>query len=181
MLTQKLALEALLSLEEIKYTLSSNCRFHRYGNRSVRLLSNLLRGQNLPTIIKRSRGENGIPTVKGSEIYTNLYTPSLTDVRARDAFWENIALPLMSSQQTDSLIKPISVKEVWAAIKQLKSNKALGPDGLTNESCSETLYYYTLDHPLSPLFTWSAKKNTSNLLWTTKSVPQYLKGSGYIF
>lgn len=39
----------------------------------------------------------------------------------------------MSSDQANSLIKPISIEEVRTAIKQLKSNKAPGPDGLTNE------------------------------------------------
>lgn len=39
----------------------------------------------------------------------------------------------MSTVQADSLIKPVSLEEVKNAIKQLKSNKAPGPDGLTIE------------------------------------------------
>lgn len=39
----------------------------------------------------------------------------------------------MSTVQADSLIKPVSLEEVKNAIKQLKSNKAPGPDRLTIE------------------------------------------------
>lgn len=96
--------------------------------------------------IKMMRGENGIPTVIGSEIssilhsfYTKLYAPSSTDVKERDAFWENIVLPQMFSAQADSLIKPIISRGSQKCYKAIENSTVLGPDGLTNEFYNKIL------------------------------------------
>lgn len=54
-LSHKAAFEALLTQMELKYTFLASSKFHRFGNRSGKLLSNLLKGQHPPTIIKRMR------------------------------------------------------------------------------------------------------------------------------
>lgn len=102
----ELAFDALLSQEESKHTFSLG---YRFGNHS----GNLLRGQHPPTTLH--------------SFYAKVYAASTTDVREREAFWDNVVLPQMSSAQADSRSKPISVEEVQQAIK------VLGPDGLTNE------------------------------------------------
>lgn len=129
-----------MSQIESKYTFTSNSAFHRYGNRSGRLLSRLLKGQHPTTIIKQLRNANGSTTNKGKEIsfilhsfYTTLYASNPANVQAKNSFWEKISLPQMSDSQAASLINPISIDKVRTAIKQSKSNKAPGPDGLTNE------------------------------------------------
>lgn len=121
-------------------THASRSRFQRYGNRSGRLLSNLLKGQHPPMVIKRLRGIDGVPTAIGNEIstilhsfYTKLYTQAPIDKAAKANFLKNIILPQMSLEQVASLVRPITVEEVRLAIKQLENNKASGPDGLSND------------------------------------------------
>lgn len=139
-LSQKSAFDALLTQIESKYTFISRSKFHRHGNRSGRLLSNLLKGQHPPTIIKRLRRSDGLPTAVGGEIssilhsfYTELYSWAHIGENAKKGFWKDVVLPQMSPEQATSLVCPITAEEVKLAIKQLKNNKATGPDGLSNE------------------------------------------------
>lgn len=79
-------------------------------------------------------------TAVGSEIstilhsfYTNLYSQAPSDEDIKREFWQEITLPQITVEQATGLTRPITAEEVQLAIKQLKPNKAPGPDGLTNE------------------------------------------------
>lgn len=79
--SHRVVCDALLAQMELKYTFLARSKIHRFGNRSGKLLSSLLKGQHSPTIIKCLRGAVGVPTVKGGEIvailhsfYTKLYS-----------------------------------------------------------------------------------------------------------
>lgn len=70
---------------ESKFTLLARSKFHRFGNRTGKLLPCLLEGQHTPTIIKCMRGD-GVPTTKGGEIaailhsfYAKFYSQSQSD------------------------------------------------------------------------------------------------------
>lgn len=63
--------------------------------------------------------------------YSKLYNKALVDEDLRASFWEKIRLPQVSPEQAELLIN--TAEEVRLAIKQLKTNKAPGSDGLTNE------------------------------------------------
>lgn len=139
-LSQKLAFDTLLSQIESKFTFIGRSKFHRHGNRSGKLLSALLKGQNPPTIIKRLRRPDGTAATGGKEIseilhafYTKLYGHTQIDQSSKLDFWNRVTLPQVSPEWAATLIKPISVEEVRVAIKKLKCNKAPGPDGLSNE------------------------------------------------
>lgn len=138
--SSKMAFEAILTQMEAKHTFLARARFHRLGNRSGKLLSRLLKGQRPPTIIKGLRDVDGVLMKDGKSMsnvlhkfYDELYSCAQSDEGARAKFWERISLPQMSSAQADSLMSPITAEELRKAIKQLKSEKAPGPDGLSNE------------------------------------------------
>lgn len=139
-ISHKEAFMALLSQMEAKHTFSARSTFHRFGNRSGKLLSRLLKGQHPPTIIKCLRNAGGAPTTKGTEMsailqafYEKLYKCAQSDEVARVQFWEKVTLPQMTSTQAASLMAPITPDEIRKAIKHLKTNKSPGPDGLSNE------------------------------------------------
>lgn len=73
-LSHKAAFDALLTQIESKYTFLAISKFHIFGNQSGKLLSNLLKGQHPPTIIKCLRGADGKPTAKGDEISAILHS-----------------------------------------------------------------------------------------------------------
>lgn len=139
-LSSKVAFEALLTQMEAKYTFLARYRFHRFGNRSGKLLSRLLKGQRPPTIIKGLRDADGVLTTDGKgmsdilhKFYDKLYGCATADETARMRFWEKVSLPQMSLSQADSLMHPIGADEVRKAINNLKPEKTPGPDGLSND------------------------------------------------
>lgn len=138
---KKAAFDAILTHMEAKYTFAAKARFQRYGNRSGKLLSSLLRGHHPPpTIITRLKDSSSNSVTSGNAIsqilhtfYKDLYARPSADEDARRSFWDKISMPSITADQATSLIKPITSDEVESTIKKLKNNKAPGPDGLSTD------------------------------------------------
>lgn len=125
---------------ESKYTFAARARFQRYGNRSGKLLSNLLKGHHPPTIITRLKTSLGTSVTSGHDIsqvlqafYGDLYARANADDNARCRFWDKVQVPVLTQDQADTLTAPITIEEISLAIKKLKHNKAPGPDGLSTD------------------------------------------------
>lgn len=139
-LALKTNFDALLTQMESKHTFNTRANFHQLGNRPGKILSRLLKGQHPPTVIKRIYRSDGTLVAKGDDIskvlqafYADLYKRAPSDAEASKGFWERITLPRLSDTQAASLVSPITSEEISLAIKQLKNNKAPGPDGLSND------------------------------------------------
>lgn len=66
---------------------------------------------------------------------------------AISAFLSQYGIPPISTDDSKTLDCPITVEETKAALKQLKTGKSPGPDGLTAG------YYKTFQDILAPQFT----------------------------
>lgn len=80
-----------------------------------------------------------------STYYEALYdSPEATDKAIQiERFLENINLPSLNDTQSEALVKPISIKEIEGAIKNLKNNKSPGVDvkGVNVSKMKLSLYY----------------------------------------
>ena len=50
-----------------------------------------------------------------------------------DKFLEKYNLPKLNQEETENLNRPITSTEIKTVIKNLPTNKSLGPDGFTGE------------------------------------------------
>ena len=83
---------------------------------------------------------NGEITTDNTEIqrvirdyYQQLYANKMGNLEEMDEFLEKYNLPKLDQEGTENLNRPITSTEIETVIKNLPTNKNLGPDGFTGE------------------------------------------------
>lgn len=147
-------IDDIFTLETQKKYIFLKQRNYEAGGKSAKLLAYRLWKQQMENTIYKIKNpktkivENTIEKILESfemfysELYSQLLAPDEIQI---DSFLSSLILPTLSSSQSESLIQPISVKELTLAISKLKAGKSPGSEGFTLE------WYKTLKPQLSPL------------------------------
>lgn len=116
-----------------------------HGNKSSKLLANLLKRNKEKCTIASVKTHNDIITQDPQEInntfrefYQRLYSsqinPSDSDI---EKFLNTIDLPKLTDEQTQHLEAPLSIEELHQGLQQMPDGKAPGPDGYPAEFYKE--------------------------------------------
>ena len=68
-----------------------------------------------------------------SEYYKKLYANKMGNLEEMDKFLERYNLPRLNQEEIENMNRPTTSNEIETVIKNLPTNKSLGPDGLTGE------------------------------------------------
>ena len=79
------------------------------------------------------------------DYYEILYTKILDNLQEMDKFLETYNLPRLNHEETENLNRMITSKEIESVIKNLPTNKSLGPD------CFNGIFYQTFKGELIPI------------------------------
>ena len=92
------------------------------------------------TQLDKIMNENGIITTNPSEIqaiireyYEKLYANKLDNLEKMDKSLSTHTLPKLKKEEIENLNRPITSEEIESVIKNLPTNKSLGPDGFPGE------------------------------------------------
>ena len=104
------------------------------------------------TQINRIRNEKGEVTTDTAEIqrimrdyYKQVYVKKMDNLEELDKFLEKHNLPRLNQEETVNINRPIMSTEIETVIKNLPTNKSLGPDDFTGE------FYQTFREELTPI------------------------------
>lgn len=129
-------------------------KYYEIGSKSSKVLAYKLRKQRLESTILKIKNpqtkiiENQLEKIQESFelFYKELYTqPQTTDEIKIDNFLNKLKLPTLTNLQNESLLQPITTKELHLAIPKLKVGKSPGSDGYTAE------WYKNLKEDLLPI------------------------------
>ena len=67
------------------------------------------------------------------DYYEQLYANKMDNLKEMDKFWKKCNLPKLNQEEIENLNKPIGSTEIKTIIKNLPTNKSLGPDGFMGE------------------------------------------------
>ena len=67
------------------------------------------------------------------DYYQQLYANKMDNVEEMDKFLEEYNFPKLNQEEIENLNRPITSTEIETVIKNLPTNKNLGPDGFTGE------------------------------------------------
>uniref|UniRef100_A0A8C5LTV4 Reverse transcriptase domain-containing protein n=1 Tax=Leptobrachium leishanense TaxID=445787 RepID=A0A8C5LTV4_9ANUR len=144
---------ARIADEKAQYSwLHQKNRFFRWGNKSGKLLANLLKFQR-PTApaITRIKAPTGEIVTDPSDInrlfrdyFETFYKAELDEWTVQARFFVSAGMPELDPELKESLSAPISSTDITAAISRLRPAKTPGPDGFSAE------YYKLLEGHLVP-------------------------------
>ena len=102
--------------------------------------------------INKTRNEKGEITIDTTEVqriirdyYKQLYANKTDNREEIDNFVERLNLPRMNQEEIENINRQITSNEIETVIKNLPTNKSLGPDGFTSE------FYQTFREELTPI------------------------------
>ena len=107
-------------------------------NKTDKPLGKLIKKKRKRTQISQIGNEKGEVTTDSTEIpriinYSErLYTSKLGNLEEMDDFLERYSLPRMN--KGENMNRPITSTDIETGIKNLPTNKSLGPDGFKGES-----------------------------------------------
>ena len=103
-------------------------------------LARLIKNKREKNQINKIRNENGDITTDNTEIqrvvrgyYQQLYANKMDNLEEMEEFSENYNLLKLNQEGTENLNRYITSMEIETVIKNLPTNKSLGPDGFTGE------------------------------------------------
>ena len=67
------------------------------------------------------------------DYYQQLYANKMDDLDEMDEFLEKYNLPKLNQEEIENLNRPITSTQIETVIKNLPTNKSLGPDDFTDE------------------------------------------------
>ena len=79
------------------------------------------------------------------DYYKQLYANKMDNLGETDKFLEKHNLPKLNQKETENMNRPITSTEIATVIKNLPTNKSLGPHGFTGE------FYQTFREELTPI------------------------------
>lgn len=134
--------------------LKNRSTVYEHGDKAGEILARQLRGARAKQLISGIRSEEGAIITNQQEIndtfkefYAKLYTAHNPNVNLIRNFFQNLNVPILSPEQILLLEKQITLEEVCAAVKSLRTGKSPGPDGFPNE------FYQCFCKLLSPILT----------------------------
>ena len=111
-------------------------------------LARLIKKKREKNQVNKVRNENGEITTGNTEIqrirdyYQQLYAKKMDNLEEMDEFLEKYNLPKLNQEEIENLNRSITSTGIENIIKNLQTNKSLGPDGFTGEfyqKCREEL------------------------------------------
>lgn len=112
-------------------------RYYRYGNKSGRMLSYLIKGNTKPPLIPPMKNELGQTTTSYAQVnevfqkyYEKLYKAPLHNEGVGN-FLGEIQLPVLTPDQT--LNAQITEQDIMSTVGSLANGKVPGPDGYSSE------------------------------------------------
>lgn len=97
---------------------------------------------NKPTYINKMKDSAGkefslLLGINGvfAEYYQNLYTEGPYDEKSACQILNKVNLPTLTTEQQDSLNRPLTTEEIRTVINDLPLGKSPDPDGYTGEFC----------------------------------------------
>ena len=114
--------------------------FFEETNKIDKPLARLIKKKRENNQIKKLRNENREITTDNTGIqriirdyYQQLYDNTMDNLEAMDEFLEKYNLPKLNQEEIENLNRPIISTEIKTVIKNLPTNKSLGPDGFPGE------------------------------------------------
>lgn len=114
--------------------------YHKYGNKSGKLLARLCKGPHTSTHITVLKDPSGNLTSSPKDInlileqfYPALYGPDAIDEATALSFLDRVPLPTVNDTLLSQLNAPITLVKISSAIKSLTPGKAPGPDDYMSE------------------------------------------------
>ena len=102
--------------------------------------------------INKIRNEKGDITTDTTEIqriirdyFKQLYANKMDNLQEMDKFLERYNFLRLNQEELENINRPITSNELETVIKNLPTNKSLGPDGFTSE------FYQTFREELTPI------------------------------
>ena len=121
-------------------------------NKIDKPLARLIKKKRGRTQINKIRNEKGEVTTDTAEIqsilrdyYKQLYANKMDNLEEMDQYLERYNLPTLNQEELENMNRPITSNEIETVIKNLPTNKSLGPDGYTGE------FYQTAREELTPI------------------------------
>ena len=109
-------------------------------NKIDKPLARLIKKQKEKNQINKTRNENGEITTDNIEIqriirdyYQQLYDSKMDNLEEMDKFLEKYNFPKLNQEEIENLNRPITSMEIKTVIRNLPTNKSLGPDDFTAE------------------------------------------------
>ena len=126
--------------------------FFEKTNNIDKPLARLNKNKREKTQINRIRNEKGEVTTDSAEIqrimrdyYKQLYAHKIDNPEEMDKFLEKHNLPRLNQEEIENKNRPITSTEIETVIKNLPTNKSLGPHGFTDE------FYHTFREELTTI------------------------------
>ena len=121
-------------------------------NKIDKPLARLIKKKREKTQINRISNEKGEVTTDTAEIqriirdyYKQLYANKMDNLEEMDKFLEKHNLPRLKQEEIENINRPITSTEIETVIKNLPTNKSLGPDGFKGE------FYQIFREELTPI------------------------------